>query len=269
MDVASLGFRTDLALLERSGSTVADRGDHLVITTPSNPSFYWGNFLLLDQVPAADRVEEWLDRFAATFPEARHRALGFDDPHGSLADLSALAGHGLEVEASVVMTATAVHPPPHPNGDATYRTLESDADWTQHAELQMACNDTYDPERHLLFVSRRAASNRALTKAGHGAWFGAFLAGELVAQMGLVSAGPGLARFQAVETHPEHRGRGLAGTLVHRVSDYGFRELGARTLVMVADPGYHAIRVYRAVGFDDTESQLQAQRTPDRDRVST
>ena len=31
---------------------------------------------------------------------------------------------------------------------------------------------------------------------------------------------------------------------------------------MVADPGYHAIRLYRAVGFDDTESQLQAERTP-------
>jgi predicted GNAT family acetyltransferase len=85
--------------------------------------------------------------------------------------------------------------------------------------------------------------------------------------MGLVTAGRRLARFQAVETHPDHRGRGLAGTLVHHVSGYGFRELGADTLVMVADPGYHAIRVYRSVGFDDTESQLQAQRAPDGDRV--
>ena len=79
MDVTSLGFRTDLALLERAGSTIDDRGDHLVVRTPSNPTFYWGNFLLLDHVPAADRVEEWLERFVAAFPEARHRALGFDD----------------------------------------------------------------------------------------------------------------------------------------------------------------------------------------------
>ena len=80
--------------------------------------------------------------------------------------------------------------------------------------------------------------------------------------MGLVTAGPGLARFQAVETHPDVRGRGLAGTLVHHVSGYGFDTLGADTLVMVADPDYLAIRVYRAVGFDDTESQLQAERKP-------
>jgi GNAT superfamily N-acetyltransferase len=267
VDVTSLGFRTDLALLERSGSTISDRGDHLAIATPANPTFYWGNFLLLDHVPAAERAGEWLERFTETFPEARHRALGFDDPHGTLDDLSAFAANGLEVEASAVMTATSVHPPPHPNGDATYRVLESDGDWAQHVELQMACNDTFDSDRHLLFVNRRAASNRALTTAGHGGWFGAFLDGQLVAQMGLVTAGRRLARFQAVETHPDHRGRGLAGTLVHHVSGYGLRELGADTLVMVADPGYHAIRVYRSVGFDDTESQLQAQRAPDGDRV--
>ena len=268
MDVTSLGFRTDLALLERSGSTIADRGDHLVVATPSNPTFYWGNFLLLDHVPAGERVGEWLERFTAAFPEAGHRAFGFDDPHGASCDLSAFGTHGLEVEASTVMTAASVHPPPRRNGDATYHALESDADWSQHVELQMACNETFDSERHLLFVTRRAASNRALTGAGLGAWFGAFLGRELVAQMGLVRAGTGLARFQAVETHPGHRGRGLAGTLVHHVSEYGFRALGAHTLVMVADPGYHAIRVYRSVGFDDTETQLQAQRAPDGDRLT-
>jgi predicted GNAT family acetyltransferase len=68
-----------------------------------------------------------------------------------------------------------------------------------------------------------------------------------------------LARFQSVETHPEFRGRGLAGTLVHHVSCYGFGELGAKTLVMVADPHYLAVRVYRSVGFLDRESQLQAE----------
>jgi len=81
--------------------------------------------------------------------------------------------------------------------------------------------------------------------------------------MGLFAAGPGLARFQSVETDPEHRRRGLAGTLVHHVSRHGFDHLGARTLVMVADPGYFAIDLYRAVGFDATESQLQVEhRTP-------
>ena len=147
MDVVSLGFRTDLALLERAGSTIEDCGDHLVVRSPANPTFYWGNFLLLDHVPAADRVEMWLERFVEALPAARHRSLGFDAPHASAADLAAFTEHGLEIDVSTVMTATSVHPPAHPNGDATYRTLESDADWSQSVELTLACNDEYEASR--------------------------------------------------------------------------------------------------------------------------
>lgn len=262
MDVASLGFRTDLALLELAGSVIEDRGDHLVVTTPSNPAFYWGNFLLLERVPPAGAVEEWLARFAATFPGARHRALGFDDPHGSADDLAGFAARGLDVDVATVMLATAVNPPPHPNPEATYRPLRSDDDWAQSVSLAIASGDTEESEEYLEFVERRTASNRALCEDGQGAWFGAFLGGRLVAQLGLVGASPGLARFQSVETHPDHRRRGLAGTLVHRASEYGFAELGATTLVMVADPGYHAIRVYRSLGFTDGETQLQVEQAP-------
>jgi predicted GNAT family acetyltransferase len=102
-----------------------------------------------------------------------------------------------------------------------------------------------------------------MVDAGHGQWWGAFVDGRLLSSMGLFTASPGLARFQTVKTHPEARGRGFAGTLVHAVSRYGLDELGASTLVMVADPDYLAIRVYRSVGFDDTEVQLQAERKPE------
>ena len=265
MNVSSLGFRTDLALLERAGSTVEDRGDHLVVRSPGNPGFYWGNFLLLDHVPGADRVEEWLDRFAAAFPEARHRSFGFDT-QGSVDDLSGFAAQGFGVDASTVMTASSVHLPARPNAEATCRALQSDNDWLQSVELRIACDDFDQSVSHREFVTRRASSNRALVAAGHGQWFGAFLGDTLAAQMGLVIAAPGLARFQSVETHPEHRGRGLAGTLAHHVSGYGFSELEAKTLVMVADPDYLAIRIYRAIGFTDSEVQLQAEQAPEQRR---
>ena len=263
MNVTSLGNRTDLALLQLGGTQVENRGDHLAVRSPHNPTFWWGNFLLLAQPPPAADTDQWLERFAAEFPEARHVALAFDGVDGRVEDLAAFTERGLHCEASTVMTAIVVHEPPRPNHQATYRQLTSDDDWAQSVELRMACND--EDERgasHLEFTTRRAATNRGLTDAGHGAWFGAFLDGRLLSQMGLVAASPGLARFQSVETHPDARGRGLAGTLVHHVSQYGFGELGAATLVMVADPDYSAIRLYRSVGFADTESQLQAERAP-------
>ena len=102
----------------------------------------------------------------------------------------------------------------------------------------------------------------ALQMKGAGSWFGAFLEGRMVSGMGLFSDGNGLARFQSVDTHPDARGLGLAGTLVHHVSTYGLSTLRAKTLVMVADPGYHAIRIYRSVGFENTETQVQIERAP-------
>ena len=260
MNVTSLGFQTDLALLERAGSTIEDRGDHLVVRTPLNPSFYWGNFLLLDHVPAADRVEEWLARFELALPDAGHRAFGFDVLRATVDDVSGFAEHGLTAENLTVMTAGAVHPPARPNEDAVFRPFESDNDWSQSVELQLACYGSDDSGSHRAFVERRVTSNRGLVAGGHGQWFGAFSDDVLVAQMGLVSASPALARFQLVETHPDHRGRGLAGTLAHYAGSYGLSELGARILVMVADPDYLAIRIYRSIGFEDSESQLQAER---------
>jgi ribosomal protein S18 acetylase RimI-like enzyme len=262
VDVRSLAFRTDLALLARSGTEIDDLGDHLVIRTPRNPAFWWGTFLLLAQVPPAQDTDAWLDRFAIEFPAAEHIAIGFDGVDGQVEDLAAFSRRGLRCEAAAVMTAAAVHEPPRPNRSATYRELRSEEDWSQSVDLRVICRDEHEEPNFMEFATRKVESNRALVRGGHGAWFGAFVDGVLVSQMGLFSASPGLARFQTVETHPDFRGRGLAGTLVHHVSRYGFTELKAHTLVMVADPDYLAIRVYRSVGFTDSERQLQAEQPP-------
>lgn len=258
MHVASLAFRTDLALLALSGSEVEDHGEYVAVRTPDNPAFWWGNFLLLPRPPAADEVAEWEATFRRTFPAAAHRAYGVASAHGTLDDLAGFVAAGLSAEASTVMTSTAVHEPPRPNREATYRPLVTDDDWSQQVELSAAGED---PSHREFVVARTAAARRA-TESGAGAWWGAFDGSRLTASMGLFAAGPGLARFQEVKTRPDARGRGLAGTLVHEVSRYGFEALGAHTLVMVADPEYVAIRVYRSVGFTESETQLQASRKP-------
>jgi predicted GNAT family acetyltransferase len=260
MDIASLAYRTDLAMLEHSGSTVTDHGTHLVVRTPDNPTFWWGNFLLLPAAPADEaEARGWMATFESEFPDARHRSFGVDGTAGDADDLAPFIAHGLTVDVSSVMTASAVHEPPRPDTHATYRPLTSDDDWAQQLELSMVGEEIgYDRA----FSSARTAAERRLVDQGYGAWWGAFEGATLLSSMGLFTASPSLARFQNVKTHPGARGRGLAGTLVHRVSRYGFEELGAKTLVMVADPEYLAIRVYRSVGFADTERQLQAERKP-------
>ncbi|MEP6664855.1 MAG: GNAT family N-acetyltransferase [Nocardioidaceae bacterium] len=262
MDLKSLGYRTDLALLQLGGTLIEDRGDHLVLRSSHNPTFWWGNFILLPAPPPAEEAQRWLDVFHETFPDAEHVALGFDGIDGNLEDLAGFAALGLVVERASVMTAQAVNEPPHRNRQATYRALTSGDDWAQLVEIRCACNDDQEPTSHRIFAEAKVNTCRKLTEDGHGAWFGAFVDGRLLSTMGLFRANSGLARFQSVETHPDARGEGLAGTLVHHVSRFGFDELGAHTLVMVADPEYLAIKIYRSVGFEETETQLQAERPP-------
>jgi ribosomal protein S18 acetylase RimI-like enzyme len=260
--IRSLGWRTSLALLQSTGSTITDRGDHLVVRTESNPGFWWGSFLLLREPPAADQVPEWVVRFEATFPQAAHRAFGLDDPTASGEAFAGFAALGYEVERSSVMTAGSVdHPQRAPVG-ATCRPLVDDDDWAQHVGLSLTVYPTEEGEDGRAFVEVRAAVRRRAVAAGAGFWVGAFVDGRLVSQLGVLRAGGGLGRYQDVETHPDFRRRGLAGTLVAQAGETMLDAEGVHTLVMVADPDDEAIRLYRSLGFVESEHQLEASLAP-------
>lgn len=259
MQVTSLGFRTDVALRVLEGGQVTDRGDYLVVRSPENPDFWWGNFLLMPEMPAAGAVDAWLAAFAAEFPAARHVAFGVDSADYQPVIPEDFLAAGLQPQRGIVLTCAEVHQPPHPNAEAEIRPLVSDVDWQQSVDLGSRCFDDGEPQEYL---RRRAAARRRLTRAGMAAWFGAFLGGRLLAQLGVCDVGGGLVRYQDVETDPVARRRGLAGTLVWQAGRYGRQVLGASTLVIVADPAAAAIRLYRSCGFADTEPQLTFERPP-------
>src|ERR1700733_3452478 len=115
------------------GSHIEDQGGYLAIRSPLNPSYWWGNFLLLAAPPAAGEPGEWLATFAAEFPAAKHVALGVDTIEIGTIDVGEFAAAGLRLERSAVLTATVVNEPPHPNFTAAYRELSGDDDWRQAA----------------------------------------------------------------------------------------------------------------------------------------
>ena len=252
--LASLGFRTDVALRVAEGSEVTDRGGYLVVRSPDNPGFWWGNFLLLRAWP--QEGDGWLDRFAAEFPQAEHVAIGVD--------ATAVGGPvpaeftALEPATATVLTCADVHAPRHRNQAAEIRPLASDRDWRQSVELNLRCYGEQTPGD---FQQRRTATRRRLTQAGRAAWFGAFDGGLLVAQLGVCDAGDGLTRYQDVETDPAARRQGLAGTLVWHAGLFARATFGARTLVIVADPAEGAIRIYRGCGFADAQTQVSFERS--------
>jgi ribosomal protein S18 acetylase RimI-like enzyme len=153
--------------------------------------------------------------------------------------------------------------PPHPNHAAVLRELAGDDDWRQSTQLRAVCDGEEASSAPVpAFIIARDAARRTLGGTGHGAWFGAFLDGQLASQLGVFSDGRGVARYQEVATHPDARRQGLAATLLCHAAQYAIGHLAATTLVIVADAGESAIGVYRGVGFADRETEVSVSRAP-------
>ena len=256
----SLAYRTDLMVRERSGASVTDHADHLVVRTPANPNFWWGNFILVAGPPGPGDATAWRALFSREFPHAEHCSIGVDGVDGETGPAAELAALDLAARVLRVMTASVLARParPAPRGTAI-RVLAGDADWGAARELRFAVarDEGQDSPAHHDFLARQIAASRALAERGLGWWFGAFDRGALCSTLGIVTDARGLTRYQAVETHPEHRRRGLAGTLLHAAAEHAIAHTPARTLVIVAEPDSPAERLYRSLGFSERERQVE------------
>jgi ribosomal protein S18 acetylase RimI-like enzyme len=231
-----------------------------VVRTPSNPSFYWGNFLAFADPLRAGDAARWGELFVRHHPSARHRAFAVDSPAGVAGDPAEVAALGVQLQLGSVLTAAA--PLSGPASAATVRTVRDDADWRQLLEVRLSCENGPPAPGSADFLTAKAAEDRRLAEAGVGAWFGAVVDDRIVATLGIFADGGGTARYQNVETHPAFRRRGLAGALLRHAARYARERLGAHTVVIVADPDYHAIDLYRSVGFRDAERQVQLEAAP-------
>jgi len=248
-----LGWHTDLAVRRAGGSLVEERPGHLLVRTPTNPTFHWGNFILVTEPAAVDDADRWLSTFETEFPDAAHRAIGLvAEPR----DDSRWYAHGLVVEhEDVLSTGRCPDLAPLTLGYLV-RKIETQDDWSQSHALEV---DEYpgDAEFH-----RAATATRArMSERNVAAWFGAFHGDRLVAQLGIVDCGEDVARYQAVLTAEEHRRRGLASHLLGVAARWA-EDRGARTWVIIADADSPASRLYQARGFAGASRSAQAYRKP-------
>jgi hypothetical protein len=213
MNVSSLGFRTDLALLTDSGSVVEDRGTHLVVRSPENPSYFWGNFLLLAEPPVPGGEKEVVAAFHTEFPLADHVSIGIDAPDLTDGSRAAFEAAGMTVDVATVLTAQRLDPPRGVGADV--RPLEGEDDWEARARLSQQLYPSTSEQAFMTYARQKNAQERRLVDAGRGQRLGAFVDGALVSTAGIFVTQEGVARFQSVETHPDHRRTGLAAAVVH------------------------------------------------------
>jgi len=248
-----LGWHTDLAVRRAGGSLIEEHRDHVVVRTPTNPVFHWGNFVLVTDPGAVDDADRWVPRFEEEFPDAPHRAIGLvAEPQ----DDSGWYALGLVVEHEDVL-ATRTCPPPAPLADGyLVRRLSDPDDWSQSTDIEI---EEFPGDEEF---QRRAAATRAeMSASGQAGWFGAFRDDVLAAQLGIVDCGDGVARYQAVLTGDGHRRQGLASHLIGVAARWA-ADRNARAWVIIADADSLASRLYQSRGFAPTERSAQAYRRP-------
>lgn len=149
--------------------------------------------------------------------------------------------------ASVKMT------PERSPADLEVRPIIGNQEWeialrNQHRSL----TDDNDTVAFRRFQTAQLVRYRKMVEAGFGFWLGAFLAGRLVANMGIFG-NRGLARCQAVTTDPDFRRRGIAEAMVRRACILAQESLGAETIVIMTEEESPARRLYERLGFQPVE----------------
>lgn len=230
------GWSTDLEILRLGGSSITEYPDHLVVETPDNPGYYWGNFILMT---APRPAQECLDLFSATFAR-KHLAIGLlwePDPQD---------WPGCTIESESVLVSR--QPPSAPAVAGYEFRVFGDADWDQSlaAELQ-GKDDAYEQ-----FARARNRTRQELMAGGHATWLGAFQEGSLIGELGIVDLGGGTARYQSVQTDEAHRGRGIASHLLHLAGEWAAAR-GCGQLVIISETGSDAERLYQRLGFTRAE----------------
>ncbi|MDQ3338643.1 MAG: GNAT family N-acetyltransferase [Myxococcota bacterium] len=251
-----LALATELELAATCG-TITDRGDYLVVRT-NDPSYYFGNILVLASPPQVGEVAYWTRRFADEFRASshsggvRHVAFRWDGSGGDPGARDELRAAGFSIEDHWVMASDRVAP-----AEASYpiRALRPD-EMEAAAILSFAISDDHsDTYRH--FLNRRAAWKADLVIAKLATFWGAFDGSELVGSLGLVPLDR-VARYQDVQTAATHRKRGIASALLATAA----AAVDVDRYVIVADPESDASRIYTRAGFTVIERMVSAFSAP-------
>ena len=239
-----------------SAAWLARRDGYWRLQHRQRPDFYFGNALLLDAAPA-DRAE-WEDRFDHAFshqPGIRHRTLIWAQEPEDCAERYAnwtAEGYHYNEDVALVLTQDSFCPAAG-LPDLAIRPLQDDADWADWMALMLATRDpAHEEAGYRDFLSGCIQDYRALETAGHGHTWGAFADGQLLAIAGLYTWHT-LGRFQRVATAERARRRGIASALISHLAAWGLARVPQ--LVIVADAHYHAIGLYRKLGFVDASHE--------------
>jgi GNAT superfamily N-acetyltransferase len=255
----SLDWATDLEILRLTGSDIQEFADHIIVKTPSNPTYHWGNCLLVLDHSLVDQAQTWVSKFHQNFPQANWISIALPVLPKNTDDWES---QGIKLEPLEVLQINQLPKSfPLPSGYQV-RALAGE-DWDLLAQKEIAENSIskmYEPNDYEDFINQTNQMRKELCQKGKAAWFGAFSNDELVANLGIVVCET-TGRYQSVETHISHRRRGLASHLLGIAARWS-ADNGCVNWVIATEATNDAGRVYRRAGFESVVGSVNAYKPP-------
>ena len=126
--------------------------------------------------------------------------------------------------------------------------LETDDDWDALSRLNDHIGEVTEAG-HFAYLRWYEGGSRDRVRAGQGLWMGVWNAGSLVGSAGLLW-NDREARFQDVQTHPDHRRRGVCSALLHAlVATLDARSKAQRPVYIAATTDTDIERLYLGLNF--------------------
>ena len=237
-------------MLDGHRAIVESHDAFIAVRTPSNPGYFFGNYLLFDRAPRVGDADRWsaaFERIFAADANVRHAAFAWsiDDSPGAIDEF---VSRGYTFQEAAVLTAREVQ-----RFDAApelvIRPLRSDADWDAQLALGLANREEqYEADAYARFKARQVAHHRHLAQT-LGVWLGAFDGEQLAGSCGIFATEEGIARYQDVGVLPQYRNRGIARSLLGHAARYAAQYLRAQRFVIVADAHDFPRKLYERAGF--------------------
>ena len=258
MKITSLSRRTDL-IFAKFGGEVTNKGDYTLVQTPANPGYHWGNYIIFDSPPDKGDYQRWRDIFKKEFnyyEKICHMAFTWESFPPRRGEYQEFTDNSFEFGEAIVLSASKLTTPTKYNNKMEVKKVITENQWEEAVHNQLLCSDSKFAEAgYESFKRKQMAQYRAMSEKGMGNWFGAYIGGQMVADLGIFFEDE-LARYQSVGTDPNFRRQGLCQTLVYETAKIALKEYGVSTLVMEADANYHAAKIYESIGFKPTEKNF-------------
>jgi hypothetical protein len=148
-----------------SGSKITDFGDHLVVKTPHNPNYHWGNCILVNDPWSAADADKWIQRYSEVFPDHQWLAVGLPQMP---ANNEAWIRHGVTLEQLDVLS-TQTLPKQKPLADGYAARIFREHDWETLTKRELAeglREGGYEPAVIESFVVETNANRKQMVDSG-------------------------------------------------------------------------------------------------------